>query len=394
MYLLVCNAGSTSLKLKLYAMPEERVLAECRMDRIGDAAGGSFSYSDCWGAVKQCVVNIQHYEQGLHLFMEQLGMERLHRIEAVGFKSVLSRGHTGVHRIDAAVLEGMREYLSVAPVHNRCYLEVIGVFQKLLPKVPLIGAFETAFHQTLAPEAYTYALPYAWQEQYGVRRYGYHGASHSYVAEVLKEKLGNAYRAVSCHLGGSSSLAAIVDGKGIDTSFGLSLQAGVPQSNRCGDMDPFIIFHMIQKEGWTPEQVKEALESQSGLKGISGLSGDMRDLEQATAQGNERAKLAIEIYCREIARYIGGYTALMGGLDAIAFTGGVGENSNLVRSKVLSYFAYLGATQPEKPEKGKTCEVSGVESKVKVFVIPANEELGVARKTYAAVMKSQKGINE
>ena len=155
MYLLVCNAGSTSLKLKLYAMPEEKVLAECRMDRIGDAAGSSFTYVDDWDRAQQCTVTIENYEQGLHLFMEQLGEKHLHMIEAVGFKSVLSRGHIGVHRIDAAVLEGMREYLSVAPVHNRCYLEVIGVFQKLLPQVPLIGAFETAFHQTMAPEAYT-----------------------------------------------------------------------------------------------------------------------------------------------------------------------------------------------------------------------------------------------
>lgn len=389
MYLLVCNAGSTSLKLKLYAMPEEKVLAECRMDRIGDAAGSSFTYVDDWDRAQQCTVTIENYEQGLHLFMEQLGEKHLHMIEAVGFKSVLSRGHIGVHRIDAAVLEGMREYLSVAPVHNRCYLEVIGVFQKLLPQVPLIGAFETAFHQTMAPEAYTYALPYAWQEQYGVRRYGYHGASHAYVAEVLKEKLGNTYRAVSCHLGGSSSLAAIADGKGVDTSFGLSLQAGVPQGNRCGDIDPFIIFHMVQKEGWTLEQVKEALESQSGLKGISGISGDMRDLERAAAQGNTRAQLAIRIYCREIARYIGGYAALLGGIDAIAFTGGVGENSSLVRGEVLSYFGYLGATQPGQAEKGRICEVSGAGSKLRVFVIPANEELGVARKAYTAVMQNE-----
>lgn len=385
MYLLVCNAGSTSLKLKLFAMPEERVLAECRMDRIGDAAGSNFTYDDDGGNTHRSTEQVQNYEQGLGLFIAQLGAERLHMIRAVGFKSVLSRGHTGVHLIDEEVLEGMREYLSVAPVHNRCYLEVIGVFQRLLPGIPLVGAFETAFHETLPKEAYTYALPYAWQQQYGVRRYGYHGASHSYVAEVLKERLGEHYRAVSCHLGGSSSLAAILDGRGVDTSFGLSLQAGVPQSNRSGDIDPFIIFHMVQKEGYTLEQVKQALERESGLKGISGISGDMRDLEQAAALGNERAQLAIDIYCREIARYIGGYAALLGGLDAIAFTGGVGENSSLVRSKVLAYFGYLGATPPKEAERGVICEVSGAQSKVRVFVIPANEELGVARKTYAAV---------
>ena len=385
MQILVCNAGSTSLKMKLLQMPQEQVLVECRMDRIGDPTGGSFSYTE--GDRKESLsVKLENYEQGLQQFICCFGKDRLSQIEAVGFKSVLSRGYTGVHRIDEAVMEGMREYLSVAPVHNTCYLEVIGVFQKLLPEIPLVGAFETAFHQTLKPEAYTYAIPYEWQEQYGIRRYGYHGASHSYVADVLKERLGEHYKAVSCHLGGSSSLAAIIDGEGIDTSFGLSLQVGVPQGSRSGDIDPFIIFHMVQKEGYALEEVKKILESQSGLKGISGVSGDMRDLETAAQQGNARAQLAIDIYCREIARYIGGYATMMGGLDAIAFTGGVGENSSNVRGKVLQYFAYLGATQPVGAVRGEICDISGQGSKVKVFAIPANEELGVARKTYQALM--------
>ncbi len=387
MKLLVCNAGSTSLKLKLYEMPQEKILVECRMDRIGDSIGGSFSYADIWGNVKQFEVNIKDYEQGLKLFVIQLGKDQLHSIDAVGFKTVLSRGHTGVHLIDEAVIQGMKDYNCVAPIHNRCYMEVIDVFQKLLPDIPLVGAFETAFHQTLRPEAYTYALPYEWQEKYGVRRYGYHGASHGYVADILTARLGKRYKAVSCHLGGSSSLAAIVDGKSVDTSFGLSLQVGVPQSNRCGDIDPFIIFHMIQKEGYTLDQIKEVFESQSGLKGISGLSGDMRDLEKKALEGNLRAKLAIAIYCREIARYIGGYMTLMGGLDAIAFTGGVGENSANVRNKVICYFAFLGAKISQKSEKNKIFEISDKESSIRVFVIPANEELGVARKTYAYLIK-------
>ena len=384
MHLLVCNAGSTSLKLKLYDMPAEWVLAECRMDRIGDAAGGDFSYRDARRECRESGVILENYAAGLQKFFACLGEEELRAVEAVGFKSVLSRGHTGVHRIDEAVLQGMRDYLSVAPVHNRCYLEVIGVFRSLLPGVPLVGAFETSFHETLSPAAYTYAVPYAWQEEYGVRRYGYHGASHSYVADVLTERLGTHYRAVSCHLGGSSSLAAIVNGRSRETSFGLSLQTGVPQSNRCGDMDPFILFHMLQN-GYTPEQLTTALDPASGLKGISGLSGDLRDLQKAAAEGHARAALAIEIYCREIARYIGGYAALMNGLDAIAFTGGTGEHSDLVRDKVLAHFAYLGATPPGAAQPGQICEVSGEDSRIRVFVIPANEELGVARKTYAAL---------
>ena len=388
MNILICNAGSTSLKLKLFRMPEEEVVLTSRMDRIGGDKEGSFLFEDRNGKIEKKQM-IASYEEGITLFLEAAGEKIIKSVDAVGFKTVLSKDHYGVHLIDDGVIRGMHEYMAVAPVHNTCYLEVIGVFKKLLPDIPLIGVFETEFHKDIPETAYTSPVPLKWRDEMGVRRFGYHGASHSYVAGVIGDMFGEEYRAVSCHLGGSSSLAAIVNGKGVDTSFGLSLQTGVPQSNRCGDMDPFIIFYMMEEHGLSMKEVKDALERESGLKGISGISGDMRDLTEAADAGDHDAALAIDIYTREIARYIGGYTAIMGGLDVIAFTAGTGENSPLVREKVCSYFGYMGLKLNETGEKYSTPTViSAPDSTVKVLVIPANEELVVARKAYALSLEN------
>jgi len=388
MNILICNAGSTSLKLKLFRMPEEDVVLTSRMDRIGGDKEGSFLFEDRNKKIEKKQM-IASYEEGLTLFLKAAGEKIIKSVDAVGFKTVLSKDHYGVHLIDDGVIKGMHEYMAVAPVHNTCYLEVIGVFKKLLPGIPLIGVFETEFHKDIPEAAYTYPVPLKWRDEMGVRRFGYHGASHSYVAGVIRDMFGEEYRAVSCHLGGSSSLAAIVNGKGVDTSFGLSLQTGVPQSNRCGDMDPFIIFYMMEEHGLSMKEVKDALERESGLKGISGISGDMRDLTEAAYAGDHDAALAIDIYTREIARYIGGYTAIMGGLDVIAFTAGTGENSPLVREKVCSYFGYMGLKLNETGEKYSTPTViSAPDSTVKVLVIPANEELVVARKAYALSLEN------
>lgn len=345
MNILVCNAGSTSLKFFLYEMPSEKVIAMQRQERVTD------------------------YEKGIREFLETIpGVG----IDAVGFKTVLSKDHYGVHRIDEDVIRGMEEYMVVAPAHNTFYLKAIRTFQKVMPEVPLVGVFETAFHQTIPEVNYLYPLPYEWYEKYGIRKFGYHGASHGYVAECLTKELGKQYKAVSCHLGGSSSITAIVDGKSFDTSFGMSLQCGVPQGGRCGDIDPFLVFFMHEQAGMSYEEIERALGSNSGLLGVSGISNDLRDIEKAAREGNRRAELAIEMYIREVAGYIGRYAALMGGLDAVAFTGGIGEKSKRVRQGVLERLAFL-------PE-------------LQVFVIPANEELGVARKTYACLQESQDGI--
>ena len=391
MNLLDCNAGSTSLKFQLFRMPEEIVLARGAMERVGDPKGGRVRY---WGKENLDVTEIlPDYETGIRLFLKYITDEKtgvigdLTELAAVGFKTVLSKDHYGVHKIDEAVLQGMRDMLTVAPAHNKHYLAAIGTFMKVLPEIPMVGVFETAFHQTMPPEAYVYSAPYEWYENYGVRRFGYHGASHSYVADNLNEMLGSKYRAVSCHLGGSCSLCAIVDGKSVDTSFGLSLQVGLPQSNRSGDLDPFIVRYMAETAGMSLSEIYETLEKKGGLLGISGVSGDLRDVELAAAEGNKRAQLALDIFCRELVRYIGGYAAIMGGLDAVAFTGGIGENSETVRGYVAEKLAFLGVKLDENAARSGVRKISAEESKVGLFVIPANEELGVARKTYQKLME-------
>lgn len=389
MKILVCNAGSTSLKFKLFEMPSETVLAVGKMERVGSRQGGLFEYKNINGgnfSDEQAV--IPTYETGIRRFLEVLCSDELGvissvaQIDSVGFKTVLSKGHYGTHIIDEAVLKGMEDYLTVAPAHNKHYLEAIRTFQKILPNTRMVGAFETAFHQTMLPEAYIYSVPYEWYEKYGIRRLGYHGASHSYIADCLREIMGERYRAVSCHLGGSGSLCAIVDGKSVDTSFGFSLQVGLPQMSRSGDIDPYIINYLVQSEGMTVHDVFSELQTKGGMLGISGVSNDLRDIEKAAPE-NERAQLALDIYCREIIRYIGGYAAIMGGLDCIAFTGGVGENSSYIRDKVLSSFAFLGLEREDRDLGKGVYELTKSTSRPRAFVIPANEELGIARKIFA-----------
>lgn len=336
MNVLVCNAGSTSLKFRLYEMPGEKELAVQKYERVTD------------------------YEEGIRAFLATLPEGTV--IDTVGFKTVLSKDHYGVHVIDDSVIRGMEDYMVVAPAHNTFYLKAIRTFQKIMPEVPLVGVFETAFHQTIPEENFLYPLPYEWYEQYGIRKFGYHGASHSYVASQLTKELGPHYKAVSCHLGGSGSLSAIVDGKCFDTSFGMSLQCGIPQSNRCGDFDPYLIYFLHDYAGLSYEEIETKLEKGSGLLGISGVSNDVRDILAAAAEGNRRAKLSFDIYVKEVTGYIGRFAAMMGGLDAVAFTGGIGEKCPELRDHVMEKLSFIPG--------------------VKTFVIPANEEIVVARETY------------
>lgn len=378
MKILICNAGSTSLKFKIYDMPSERVIISASAERIGDPAGGSFIFNG--HSIKEEIRSFPDYEAGIRYFLAAVKAENV-GFDALGFKTVLSKGYNGTYIINDDVINGMREYLTVAPAHNRHYIEAINTFKKLLPDMPAVGAFETAFHSTMEPEAYIYPVPYEWYEKYGIRRFGYHGASHSYVGDNLTELLGSKYKAVSCHLGGSCSLCAITDGKSVDTSFGMSLQAGLPQSNRSGDFDPFIIDYLIENEGMSKEEIFASLRKKGGLLGISGISGDYRDIENA-ADKDPRAKLARDIFTRELVRYISGYAGIMGGIDAIAFTGGIGENSAYVRNFVMNKLAFLGIKPLEDQPLNGIRKITDAASKVSVFVIPANEELGIARKTY------------
>lgn len=391
MKLLVCNAGSTSLKFKLFVMPEEQVLAEGKVERVGsrDSAIYHFKKPDGY-EIHRDGLCIPTYTEGIQMFLDCLldpeegVLQNLQELERVGFKTVLSKDHYGIHELTPEVLKGMEDYLVVAPAHNTPYLEAIHQFQKLTPDAMLVGAFETAFHTTIPLERKMYGIPYEWYEKYGIERLGYHGASHSYVAETLASLYGTTGKAISCHLGGSGSLCAIDNGKSVDTSFGLSLQVGLIQSNRSGDIDPFII-PFLQKQGLSLDEVTEGLSKRGGLLGISGVSNDLRDIEKAADEGNKRAKLAIDVFCNGIVRYIGSYYAELGGLDHLVFTGGIGENGSTIRRIVCDQLKHMGILLD--PDKNLPCRENTVislpESPVTIHVIPANEELGVARKTYS-----------
>ena len=329
MRILICNAGSTSLKFKLYDMPVHVVLAEAKMDRVGSRSASVFSYQTAAASVKREGVDIPDYREGIRLFIETLTgaevgvLKSIREVEAVGFKPVIGKGYSAVHDMDDACLQGLEDYMDVAPVHNRAYLQAIRAFKDLLPDMPMVGVFEPSFHRTIPEEARVYGIPWEWTEKYGLRKYGYHGASHRYVSETAPT-LGKAGRIISCHLGGSGSICAILGGKSVNNSFGFSLQSGILHANRTGDLDPYIPVFLL-KSGMSLEELTEGLVENGGMKGISGVSNDLRDIEEAAKSGNARAQLAIDTFCFGIRSCIGSYYAQLGGLDMLVFTGGIGE---------------------------------------------------------------------
>lgn len=389
MKLLVSNVGSTSLKFKLFQMPEEKVLCEARAERIGDGNNSVFSFirrSDGI-TVRKEGIEIRDYAAGIRLFTDSMTgkdtgvISSVSEIERVGFKTVLSMGYYGVHELNDDVMAGMREALFVAPVHNAAYIEAIEHFRTILPGIPLIGVFETAFHTTIPFERRIYSVPFEWYERYGLVRMGYHGASHGYIAQQAKQ-YGKADRIISCHLGGSCSLCAILNGESVDTSFGYSLQTGIMHANRCGDADPYLV-PFLESHGMSRDEIMYGLSKKGGLLGISGLSNDMRDLEAEAAAGNKRAGLAVNAFVYSIVRYIGAFYAVLGGLDQLVFTGGIGENDANLREKVCAAVSHFGIrVDAVKNAVSHSGVISEESSPVTVSIIPANEELGVARKTY------------
>lgn len=391
MKVLAANVGSTSLKFKLFEMPEETALCEAKIERVGSRDKAIFAYGSLvtgkhYRLEGQCIPD---YTTGIRMFLEALVsgeygvIKSVGEIDRIGFKTVLSKGFYGVHELTDAVMDGMRDYLFIAPVHNAAYLEAIGQFNNLLPDVPKIGVFETAFHTTIPIERRIYGVPYEWYEKYGLMRMGYHGASHGYIAQESRA-YGKAGRVISCHLGGSCSVCAIQDSRSVDTSFGFSLQSGLIHANRTGDADPYMI-PFLQSEGLSAEEIEDGLSKHGGLLGISGVSNDMRDLQSAAESGNERARLAVDAFVSGIIKQIGAFYAELGGLDQLVFTGGIGEHSAFVRNAVCSQLRHLGIELDE--EKNSASEsvgvVSAAGSAVLVTVVPANEELGVARETAA-----------
>lgn len=391
MKILICNAGSTSLKFKLYDMPAETVLASGGVERVGSTDDAIYKYDNASRGVslREEKQSVPDYETGIRRFLadvtdgERGAIGAVDEIERVGFKTVLSRGYYGVHELTEPVLQGMRDMYAAAPAHNGPYLAAIEALRGVLPEAMFVGAFETDFHRTIPLERCVYGVPYEWMEKYGVRRMGYHGASHSYVASMLNEWEGKKYRAVSCHLGGSGSICAIENGESRDSSFGLTLQTGLIHNNRAGAMDADIVYY-LRAQGLSDEEIQRGMTKDGGLKGISGVSSDLRYVLEAAEAGNERAKLAVDVYVTGIVRYIAAFAAELGGLDCLAFTGGIGENSDVIRKMVCGRLEQMGvrlSTRRNTKEKGDR-RISKKRSRVRVYVIAANEELGVARKTY------------
>lgn len=388
MKILVCNAGSTSLKFKLYEMPECRVLAAGRVERVGSADDAVFSYCNTVSgfradAEKQ---NIPDYKAGIEKFLYELcrgegaAISDVCEIKRVGYKSVLSKGFYGVHEIDGNVLQGMRDYLVLAPVHNSAYLKAIETMQSVLPDARHVGVFETAFHRDIPLERRIYGVPYEWYEKFGIQRLGYHGASHGYIADCLNAEK-KEYKAISCHLGGSASVCAIFNGKSVDTSFGMSLETGLIHANRVGDMDPTMVC-FLSKAGLSEEEILQGCQKKGGLLGISGVSNDLRYVLKAADEGNPRAKLAVDVFVTGIVHYVGAFYMDLGGLTDLVFTAGIGEHSAVIRTMVCDKLSAIGVKLDEEANSNNASVISSLDSKVTVRVIPANEELGIARRTY------------
>ncbi len=391
MNILICNVGSTSLKYQLFDMDAgEKVLCAGGAERVGAEKSLFYHKNNLTGdAVNQEAVFPTHRE-AICAMLEQLlcgCIESLSEISCVGFKVVHAKDVTGVQYLTEDVLRAMADFNSVAPAHNPPYIAAIRQFKNLMPDTPMIGSFETAFHANMPPEAYLYSIPLELSKQHAIRRYGFHGASLEYLSTWTAEKMGrNDLKLVCCHLGGSGSLCAVKDGVSIDTTMGMGLQCGVLQNNRIGDIDPYIIFHLVEECGMELTEVKTMLQTKSGLYGLSGgVSNDLRDIQEAAKNGNEDCQNAIKAYAYGIKKYIGAYAAAMGGLDAIVFGGGIGRKSDTVRAMSLADLEFLGVqvdgVKNANAQGGDDISMDG--SRVRIFVVDTNEEIIVARKAKA-----------
>ena len=372
-------------------MENESVIAVGKVDRVGSAVS-AFSYQMGEHPKQEGDIECPNQRAAIQHVLKTLTdsatgvLSNLEELEAVGFKPVHAKNIADSVFITELIIQAMEEYTPLAPAHNPPYIEAFRIFQELLPGKPLVGVFEPAFHKTLPDYARTYAIPYEWSEKHAIRRYGFHGASHRYISHRVPELLGRPreeLRIISCHLGGSSSVCAIKRGISIDTSMGFSPQSGLPNATRNGDLDPFVLLYLMEKEKLSTDDIRRSLVQNGGLKGISGLSGDVRDLEQGAAEGNHRASLALKVLVYETKKYIGAYSAALEGLDVLAFTGGIGENGINIRQNVCQGLEFLGVQLDSKRNqiRGKDAVISKEDSPVKVLVILANEELVIARET-------------
>lgn len=396
MNVLVINCGSSSLKYQLIDMKDERVLAKGLAERIG--IEGSQVKHEATGKEKKVYTEpLATHKEAINTVLNALvdpvygAVKSLEEIDAVGHRVVHGgEKFAGSVVITDEVVKAMDECTDLAPLHNPPNIIGINACKELLPTVPMVGVFDTAFHQTMPKEAYIYPLPYELYKELGIRRYGFHGTSHKFVAQRVGEMLNKDIKdlkIITCHLGNGASVTAIKDGKSIDTSMGLTPLEGLVMGTRCGDIDPAIVTFLMDKKNLTIDQVNSLMNKESGVLGISGISSDFRDIEGAAAEGNERAQLALDKFYYTVRKYIGSYAAAMGGVDIVIFTAGLGENSASAREEICKGLEFLGITvDTEKNNvRGKEVEISKDNSNVKVFVIPTNEELMIARETKTLV---------
>ena len=396
MNVLVINCGSSSLKFQLINSDTEAVLAKGLCERIG--IDGRLVYQPANGDKETTEADMPTHKQAIQLVLNALMNEKTGVIKSL--EEVDAVGHRVVHGgakfassvvINDEVMAAIEECNDLAPLHNPANLIGIRACQELMPKAPMVAVFDTAFHQTMPEKAYLYGLPYEYYEKYKVRRYGFHGTSHSFVSKHAAEFLGidaaNS-KMIVAHLGNGASISAVVNGKCVDTSMGLTPLEGLVMGTRSGDIDPAIMEFIAKKENLDISGMMNVLNKKSGVEGLSGgLSSDFRDLEEATEKGDKLAENAIEVFCYRVAKYIGSYVAAMNGVDAIAFTAGIGENAINVREKVMGYLGYLGIELDKEANsnRGEDTVISTASSKVKVAVIPTNEELAICRETVALV---------
>ena len=396
MNVLVINCGSSSLKFQLINSESEEVLAKGLCERIG--IDGRLTYQPEGGETEISDKAMPTHTEAIQFVIDALTNEKTGVVKSLD--EIGAVGHRVVHGgekfansvvITDEVVKAIEECNDLAPLHNPANLIGISACQKLMPGTPMVAVFDTAFHQTMPEKAYLYGLPYEYYEKYAVRRYGFHGTSHSFVSKHAAQFLGldlDNSKIIVAHLGNGASISAVLNGKCVDTSMGLTPLEGLVMGTRSGDMDPAIMEYIAKKEDLDIAGVMNVLNKKSGVLGLSkNLSSDFRDLEEGMNNGNKYAKAAMEVFCYRVAKYIGSYVAAMNGVDAIAFTAGIGENAGTVRKMVVSYLGYLGITLDEEANKkrGEDLVISTADSKVKVAVIPTNEELAIARETVALV---------
>lgn len=399
MKIIVLNCGSSSIKYQLFNMPGNEVLAKGLVDKVG-LKGASIKHKRNDGKEMKAEGEILDHQAGIEFLLGVLidkeygSLKTLDEIQAVGHRVVHGgEEFSGSVAITEDVINALEQSSELAPLHNPPNLKGIYAMKQILPGVPQAGVFDTAFHQTMPEHSFLYGIPYSLYEKHKIRRYGFHGTSHKYVSARACEILGtdiNNQKIITCHLGNGASMAAVKNGKSLDTSMGMTPIEGVMMGTRCGDLDVGALFHIMNKESLNLKTANILVNKFSGMMGVSGLSSDMRDVESAAEEGNHRAQVAYQMYAYRVKKYIGAYAAAMGGVDTIVFTGGIGENDSVTRAKVMEDLEFLGVDFDNELNdglRGKETILSKPESKVKVMVIPTNEEMMIAKDTYEIVSK-------